>query len=300
MSDRWAITKLQNHDLELAILPGIGGRLWDVSYQGRSLLFQNPDLVGLDVDASDLSALPTKSPQFGFPLWGGEKTWIAPDTQWANAAPFPVLDSGAYQITAQQSDLVELVSAVCPQTNLSVTRRIVLTSETTWTIEHAVTNHGPAPRSTGIWSVMMIDTPARIGVAMDTPEFYSVFGTAGTLVARRTGCVVADCAEQREFKVGLPNQTGKTLITFGDDGPAMMCSVPKPSPNDRFAHQHPIEVFNSGDYPYCEAEWHAPLTEISPGKTQGFQQHFRMWSPDILATADATIAEYKELLSCMS
>jgi hypothetical protein len=289
-----------NHDLELTILPGIGGRLWGVAFQGRSLLFQNPDLIGLSFDDSNLAGLPTKSPQFGFPLWGGEKTWIAPDTEWANEAPYPVLDSTAYRITAKQSDAVELTSEVCPLTNLTVTRRITLTSETTWTIEHAVNNHGTAPRRTGIWSVMMIDTPAKIGVAMDNPEFHPVFGQPGTLVESHSTCVVANCARQQEFKVGFPNCHGKTLIKFNETGPMLMCSVLKPSPNDRFAHQHPLEIFNSGDYPYCEAEWHSPVTELLPDETLRFQQHFRLWSPEAPLTEDQTISKNKELLSCMS
>lgn len=300
MTDRWAVIKLPNHDLELTILPGIGGRLWDVTFQGRSLLFQNPDLVGLPFDTSDLAGLPTKSPQFGFPLWGGEKTWIAPDTDWMNGAPYPVLDSGAYRITAQRCDAVELTSQVCPLTNLTVTRRITLTSESTWTITHTVNNTGRAPRETGIWSVMMINTPARIGVAMDHPEIHTVFGEAGPLVECHDDCVVANCARQQEFKVGLPSQTGETLIKFGDAGPMLMCSVLKPSPNDRFAHQYPIEIFNSGDYPYCEAEWHSPVTDLPPGETLGFQQHFRLWPTETQLTADQAITEHKELLTCMS
>jgi len=300
LSDRWAIIKLQNDDLELTILPGIGGRLWDVTVEGRSLLFQNPDLVGLPVDTSDLAGLPTQAPQFGFPLWGGEKTWIAPDTDWVNGAPYPVLDSGAYRITAKQNDLVELTSEVCPLTSLSVRRRIALTSATTWTIDHLVTNNGASPRRTGIWSVMMINTPAKIGLAMDNPEFHLVFGQARPLVETHNSGVVASCARRQEFKVGLPSRQGKTLIQFNEAGPFLMCSVPKPSPKDRFAHQHPVEIFNSGDYPYCEAEWHSPITELMPSETLGFQQHFRFWLTETPVPADQTISEYEELLSCMS
>lgn len=300
MSDRWAVIKLTNHDLELTILPGVGGRLWDVTFQGRSLLWQNPDLVGLPFDESDLVGLPTKSPQFGFPLWGGEKTWIAPDADWVNEAPYPVLDSGAYRIKKNQSALVDLTSEVCPETNLSVNRRIALTSATTWSIEHAVTNCGASPRKTGIWSVMMINTPAKIGVVMDNPEFHSVFGKAQTLVEIHNNCIIGDCARQQEFKVGLSNRHGSTLINFGETGPTLMCSVPAPLPNDRFAHQHPVEIFNSGDYPYCEAEWHSPMTELHPGETLSFHQVFRLWPSAPSVTKGKPLSEYEELLSCMS
>ena len=128
MSDRWSVLHLQEGDLQLTLLPGIGGRLWDVEFQGHSVLFQNSDLEGLAVDEARLTDLPTRSPQFGFPLWGGEKTWIAPDSAWTQGAPFPVLDSGAYEITTHGSTQIEMTSAICPVSHLSVTRRIAMTS----------------------------------------------------------------------------------------------------------------------------------------------------------------------------
>ena len=100
MADRWDVITLQVENLHLQILPGIGGRLWDVKFHNRSLLFQNPDLIGLSGDETNLTALPTRSPQFKFPLWGGEKTWIAPDYLWAKGAPYTSLDSAPFQITS--------------------------------------------------------------------------------------------------------------------------------------------------------------------------------------------------------
>jgi len=100
MLDRWATLKLQKDDLELIILAGIGGRL------------------------ANLKDLPTRSPQFGFPLWGGEKTWIAPDKLWADNEPFSALDSGPYKITSYSVDHVAMASEICPISQLSVQRII--------------------------------------------------------------------------------------------------------------------------------------------------------------------------------
>jgi hypothetical protein len=300
MSDRWVVIRLTNKDLELTMLPGIGGRLWDVTFEGRSLLFKNPDLIGQPVDEKKLVDLPTRSPQFAFPLWGGEKTWIAPDTSWTGGAPFIALDSGAYRVTSNSNSEIEMTSAVCPVSQLSVTRRITLKTAHSWTIVHAVTNHGRGPRVTGIWSVMMIDTPAKIGVSMKDPTFQTVFGTAGTFVSKHQNCIVADCAGTNEFKVGLPNPSGETLVKFGKGGPWMMCSVPKPLQDDRFAHQKPVEVFNSGDYDYCEAEWHSPQATLLPGDTLRIQQEFRIWADRDPSNAPKSITTNEEFLSCMS
>ncbi|WP_240535005.1 hypothetical protein [Notoacmeibacter marinus] len=300
MSDRWAVLQLQMNDLDLTMLPGIGGRLWDVTFQGRSLLFQNPDLDGLPIDEANLAGLPTRSPQFGFPLWGGEKTWIAPDTSWTDGAPYPALDSGAYQVASSSDDHVEMTSPVCPICHLAVTRRITLKTANSWTIDHAVTNHGHSPRLTGIWSVMMIDAPARIGVAMENPTIHPVFGSAGPLVSRYRGCVVANCSRKQEFKVGLPNPGGETLIGFDKGELWMMCSVPKAEQGDRYAHRHPVEVFNSGDYAYCEAEWHSPAVKLMRGDTLNFQQEFRIWTDEDPSDAPESIITHEEFQSCMS
>ena len=34
--------------------------------------------------------------QLGFVLWGGDKTWLAPQDRWTDGDPFLDLDSGAY------------------------------------------------------------------------------------------------------------------------------------------------------------------------------------------------------------
>ena len=90
--DQWETRILRQGDLELVLTPEIGGRLMDIRYRDTSLLFQNPDLEGLQADPAKLDRLPTRTPHFPFPLWGGEKTWIAPDTTklpcaWNTATP---------------------------------------------------------------------------------------------------------------------------------------------------------------------------------------------------------------------
>lgn len=297
MSDRWQLVHLRKGDLTLTLLPGIGGRLWDVELCGQSLLFQNPDLAGIDIQNTAIGDLPTRSPQFGFPLWGGEKTWIAPDTAWANGAPHPVLDSGAYAVTSVTDTEVEMASAICPLSKLSITRLISLRSETSWTVTHTVTNHGEETRPTGIWSVMMLETPAAIGIAMETATFDPVFGSAEGMLTTQPKGIAAMCTKKQEFKIGLPNPGGITFVRCGKGGPCLTCCVPAEQGQREFAHRHPVEIFNSGDYSYCEAEWHSPMRMLRQGETMHFKQTFEVFS-DIQAAGD--LAHHKELVSCMS
>lgn len=297
MPDRWCLFHLGKGDLTLTLLPGIGGRLWDVKLDGQSLLFQNPDLVGIDIQNIPIGDLPTRSPQFGFPLWGGEKTWIAPDTAWADGAPYPVLDSGAYAVTSATETEVEMTSAICPLSHLSITRHISLISETGWTIVHRVTNHGEKTRPTGVWSVMMLNTPAAIGVSLQTATFDLVFGSADGMLTIKPQGIAAMCIKKQEFKIGLPNPDGTTFIRCGQGGPWLTCSVCAAQGQDEYAHHHPVEIFNSGDYAYCEAEWHSPKRDLEPGETMHFKQTFEVFT-DIQIAAGR--AYNKELVSCMS
>ncbi len=290
---------LERGALTLRLLPGVGGRLWDVVHDGRSLLFQNPDLVGQTIDLAALTDLPTRSPQFGFPLWGGEKTWVAPDTDWVDAAPYPVLDSGPYRIRAQTTEAIEMISPICPLSQLVVSRRIAILSASHWSIRHLVENAGGVPRRAGIWSVMMLDHPAKIGVPCDAPAIRRVFGQPGDTVGIRAPGLLCDCAAPSEFKVGLPNPSGRVLLRCGTAETWMLCDTGAARPETDFAHGHPFEVFNSGDYAYCEAEWHSPAAVLAPGASMSFHQTFHIWSGDTPPDPLNLTAAEKELMRCM-
>ncbi|WP_216825465.1 hypothetical protein [Kiloniella sp. EL199] len=147
---------------------------------------------------------------------------------------------------------------------------------------------------------MMLDTPSMIGVVTGKPEFHTVFGDPDGIVTSGQTCVVTDCARLQEFKVGLPNPNGNSLIRCSEAGPWISCSVSPPEQDHRFAHQYPFEIFNSGDYAYCEAEWHSPARNLGSGETMSFQQAFRVWADDENPNIPGTQSKSKELLSCMS
>lgn len=144
--DIWNELTLKNGEFSLTLLPGVGGRLWDLALDGQSILFQNSDLIGQAVDLAALDKLPTRSRQFGFPLWGGEKTWIAPDRDWSGGDPHPVLDSGPYSVSKQSESSVAMTSNTCPISGLIVTREVALAAPSSWHIRHRVRNTGPARR----------------------------------------------------------------------------------------------------------------------------------------------------------
>lgn len=302
MTNIWQLETLCAGDLELIVLPGIGGRLWDIKFLGRSLLFQNSDLQGFMPNPTDLGSYPTRSPHFGFPLWGGEKTWIAPDINWTNQAPYPVLDSGPYDILDIGTGRITLKSAVCPHSRLQIERCINIKDGASWVIEHTVTNVGKTARDVGVWSVMMMDHKARIAVAGTELNVTPVFGNADEALVTKTAGLICDCGAQREFKVGIDNPSGRSFMRFGGDDITiwMTCDTARPEPTQAFAHSYPLEVFNSGDYPYCEAEWHSPLVQLKPRETMRFVQEFSIWSYPTNACPVTLTDPEVELVKCMS
>ncbi len=303
MADIWTPISLRENELRLDILPGLGGRLWDVVFQGGSLLFANADLVGREVDPDNLTGLPTRSPQFGFPLWGGEKTWIAPDSAWKDAAPYPALDSAPYEVVSRDERHVHVTSAPCPQSGLQVDRLIRLRTGDRFSVRHRVTNCGAAPRFTGIWSVLMINRPARIGLVIGPDsDVIPVFGDAAGRFETQGAVAVFDCTRAQEYKLGTCNPTGRAFVRF-DTGATpiwLLCETPAVHPGDRFAHGHNFEVFNSGDYPYGEAEWHAPAKDLDPGDSLEFTQAFSVRTEASMVSGGTFTQQEQELASCMS
>ena len=279
MSETWDKLELSLGDLTLDILPGIGGRLWDIKYKTHSVVFQNPDLIGKDFNLENLKSLPTRSPQFAFPLWGGEKTWIAPDKEWKNGSPYPMLDSGPYKILKKNFNSIKLASNICPITKLEVEREISLSNENTFKIFHRLRNCGKSVVNAGIWSVLMLRHGCKIGLHAQTSQKHTnVFGNCEGFIKRDSDCVVFDCSRQQEFKVGITNQTGLAFFhsKFDKKSIWLTCQTEPSLSQEAYSHGHNFEVFNSYDYPYCEAEWHSGTRAISPKESITFSQTFQI------------------------
>ena len=307
MTDAWSQLSLTKGALSLDLLPGIGGRLWDVRYGEQSLLFQNPDLVGVLPDLDHPEELPTKSPQFGFPLWGGEKTWIAPDREWPicskGPGPHPHLDSGCFDVLWATETGASLQSPICPISQLQVERAFEITSDQSWTVRHRVWNRGSHSRFCGIWSVMMIKHSCQIGLDTGSDMLaQTVFGNAGTQAAQLGQFALFDCSTRREFKMATDNPMGRVLLRCGPaDAPLWLrCLTPPIKAGDVFAHGSNFEVFNSGDYKYAEAEWHAPAQTLMPGAKMQMVQRFEVAPTEPFAEATEITLQELELMTCMS
>ena len=134
----WPGLRLGGRRLELGLIPGLGGRIASLTHDGEELLFVQPEHRGERVNLEgELRALKSA---LGFRLWGGNKTWVAPQHAWLDGIPPLDLDAGAYR--AETGDAVTMVSPVCRETGLQVTRRVDLEADDTVVLEHSL---GPTP-----------------------------------------------------------------------------------------------------------------------------------------------------------
>jgi hypothetical protein len=192
-----------------------------------------------------------------------------------------------------------MVSLVCPLSSLVVTRRITLNSPCSWVVHHRLRNAGTEPRAVGIWSVMMLNHSTAIAVPAKQPEIRKIFGSDGGRVEKHAHGVIGNCKDRQEFKVAVPNPNGRVLIQCPDSQVWICCETLATAANDVFAHGLPFEIFNFGDYSYCEAEWHAPVANIAPGEETSFEQKFWVWGREVPPENLTFTLEERELMACM-
>jgi len=278
----WNALSMRQGVVELTVVPAIGGRLMSIRDEGVELAYVNDALAGHVPDWS-AEQWRTLCGEWDFPLWGGGKTWVAPESDWPKRAPQRDLDSGSYEVVSTWFDSrsmgVELLSPVCRQSGLQVRRRIVLSArDGSWTTLHELSNRSEVARPCAIWDVLMLRRPGRVDVVIenaqrDWRESVTPFLAKGPLGdVRESGFVTGSskhvttrCTEAIEFKLGIDNSPGVAHVVFDlPEGRHTLSRRFPVFPDARYAHGSPLEVFNAPRLPYFEIESHGPLVVLQP------------------------------------
>jgi len=272
----WPAWTLSHGALSLHIVPAVGGRLMSIEYAGIELCFINPALEGLLAE-EDPQRWRHLCGDWTFPLWGGGKTWVSPESHWPDGCPQRDLDSGAYQVLRTWQDEVsagiELQSPVCRQSGLQIRRKIFINGgEAFWKVEHTLINTTVHTVHYGIWDVLMLRRPGHVAVewAADIGEFREISGQGAPddlaeqgLITTTTGHASVLCQQARQFKVGIAGTSGLLSVELDlPEGRVRYWRIAPVSPSLPYAHGHPIEVFNAPDLPYFEIESHSPLATL--------------------------------------
>ena len=282
----WPAYVLRRGPLVLRVVPAVGGRLMGIEFAGRELCFIHPELEGKTF-TGDAQDWPHLCGEWSFPLWGGGKTWVAPESDWPGQAPHRDLDSGAWQVLALYASDglcgIALQSPVCRVTGLQITRKLMLEPQGAhWSIEHTLSNQGPKPVRCGIWDVLMLQRPARVSIAFTADAKQAVIARPGNksvdqlLEAGQLQitplAAVLHCDRAEEFKCGFESRNGEVRVDFQE----MPVRYERHSPvmvSQAYAHGKPVEIFNAPGLEYFEVETHSPLQTLLPGQSMLYCIH---------------------------
>lgn len=280
----WNAYRIKRGPLVLSLVPQVGGRIMGMQWRGHELAFVNPELQGRTENLADGQDAYACKRELGFLLWGGDKTWLAPQDAWSYELPFLDLDSGAYRVDVERRDAdgatVRMTSPVCRETGIQITR--VLTAdagEDGWTVLHRLQNRAEHDTQWALWDVSMVRRPARvyllIGRDSRYPDGVKTFANEGEsaairekVVSRVGNSAVVTCTESRKFKFGVDAELASILAITEVDGARLVGyrkNVPTFHPQP-YGHGCVAEVFNSSLYPYFEMEVHGPVVTLRPGE----------------------------------
>lgn len=288
----WDAWRLARGPLELLVVPQVGGRIMGLRWRGWDLAFTQPEREGHVENVAAVVDLPAHKRAMGFPLWGGDKTWLAPQERWTESAPFLDLDSGPYRAVFDDGPAggvaLRLTSAVCRETGVEIERRLALRpGEAGWRLGHRLTNYGAGPVEWAVWDVLMLKRPGRVYLPRHPASVYprglKTFEAEGSLcdlgacaAGELGGLTVVRCEQPRAFKAGVDAVEGWMLGVV--DTPVGLVGCVKRAatfPGARYPHGCAAEVFNAERYDYLEVELLGPMVRLAPGDS--FVLEERAW-----------------------
>ncbi len=277
----WDAWRIEHGALALTLVPQVGGRIMGMEWHGQELSFVNPACEGRTQDVTAVADVHACKRSLGFLLWGGDKTWLAPQGRWTGDVPFIDLDSGAYELTIEDdAGPLTMVSPICRETGIEITRSIRFgQGPAVWQVSHTLRNRSDRTVTWAPWDVAMVLRPATVYVPTSAdsayPDGLRTFENEGVSAAVRDdvvritdGYAVISCRDPVKFKYGADGDMGWVLTIFEGRPRGLIGfrkSVPK-SHRGLYAHGCVAEVFNSEDFSYLELELHGPVVSLEPGE----------------------------------
>lgn len=273
--------------LTLIFVPQVGGRLMGLQWDRQDLFWVNPDLAGQALDPQLLRNPSLEKVDLGFLLWGGNKTWLAPQAQWPQALPFIDLDSGVYDSEILHLGdgagedpaplKIVLTSPVCRESGIQITRTVTVQDQG-WSIQHQLQNQSDRPAQWGIWSNTMVRRPAQVWFPLGmTSVFFQGVKTfteegdssimRSQVISLHPAMARVRCETAAKFKYGVDSEQGSVLTAIPlADGQVLGWVSQFPTfTAESYGHGCTAEVFNAAAYDYLEVEIHSPVRSLAPG-----------------------------------
>ncbi len=280
----WPAYWLRRGDLELTITPAIGGRIMRLAWRGRDLAYTNPSFHGRTLDLQSFPDPRAAKREFGLRRYGGDHTWLAPQSRWSDGVPFLDLDSGPYEATVEEHTehdvRLTVSSPVDRETGMRISRTVRLSAARAgFELTHTLRNVAGKLAQWGVWDVFQLRRPGRAYLPRRKnsrfPAGVKTFENEGRAaevrdnVVKANGAIVmVDCSGDDIFKYGVDADQGWIVaICQADEALVGYASAFEVFGRRPYGHGCTAEVYCGGaTYPYFEAEVHGPLALLAPGQ----------------------------------
>jgi hypothetical protein len=278
----WNGYRLKSGDISLVITPQIGGRIMSLTYQGEELLFVQEEHKGDVFDFSHVEDLAREKERLGFRLWGGDKTWVAPQNAWWSKIPPLELDAGQYSVHVIDNGL-EMTSPVCRETELQIIRQVELHEDQSIVLTETFLNTTDHKIERGIWNVTQVLRPFDVYVPAKKENIRAykdegLIEEAARKIPAQKDWVKIQCDDKTQFKFGGIVNLGliMALRKKGENETLAFVREFSIDPQAAYAHDAIVEVYNSPAYEYLEIEVHAPLIKLQKGQETTHRQTWKI------------------------
>jgi len=286
-----AAFRLSDGITEAIVVPSLGRVMRYGFVGGRNWLWNS---TAKDGDPGSFS---------GWHNWGGEKTWLAPQSEWPvwhspGWPPDPAIDGTPYTAVLLPGGRLRTTGNVSSGTGCRIVRDYSFDPDGSFAVAQMVEKITGPPLHVSIWSVTQVDPPATILLSLnpDSPYRDNWFTFAGQPVATvfpaRPQAMLLEIrpSSHGNYKVGADSPVA--VIVAVQDGIALRLRAAKPSgdyPDGAGSHGFPTEVYDSGTTQshYVELELLSPFRIYVPGSRFTTTVH---WSLHKLTAGDPDAA----------
>lgn len=284
---------LSNERLSLFATPHAGGRILSFQLDGVEAFFSLPELAQNCADIRSVGDVRAKKQEWGWRHYGGYKTWLAPQYKWTDEFPFLDLDSGTYSASIKNRSALEMVSPVCRETGMQFFRYLSFNGKGNFQIEQGMTNRNPHEVNWGLWDVTQLRGPGKAIMPIH-PESEFPYGiksyfsdehpavSVDPFVKKSHNIAFVDCNETICFKFGTDGHQGwiLSLIEGKKDHWIAYLKLFETDPEGNYPDKSTVEVYDSAEYPYFEAEVHSPIQHLKPDESYSLKETWVLdWIP---------------------
>lgn len=278
--------RLTDGKTEAIIVPGIGRIMRYGKVGGPNLLWNSPTSKGIN---------------WGWLNYGGDKTWLSPQTDWpiwlgSVWPPDKALDGSPHEIEVLSGGKLRLTTPLSPAVGMRISRTLYFNEAGELVIEQMAVKEKGAPVRAGLWSITQSVPGDAIFLPVNPESAYKngyywqtkskfeqtvSMASAGLLKYEPKPTKAGDGA-----KIGLDSPV--SALASVKDGVAFVqkSALPKGKyPDGADGAGFPVEFYVSGDPKvfYCELELLGPLKTFKVG---GKSTHAVRWSLHDLPSKD--------------